>query len=242
MRYPEVLEAEFVKRPNRFVAFCLLGGREVKVHVKNTGRCKELLLPGAKVFLERASHQNRKTAFSLVAVKKGDRIVNIDSQAPNEAVYEALMADKLSLPGMNGKELITREVSYHNSRLDMKIEGSFVTGFVETKGVTLEIDNKATFPDAPTVRGVKHLQSLAHASQAGYMAYVIFVIQMKGVDLFLPNDGMHPQFGDALREAVRGGVIPLAYDCEVTPDSLTVAESVTVNMEGFNEKEEKIHI
>jgi sugar fermentation stimulation protein A len=213
----------------------MIGETEQIVHVKNTGRCRELLVPGAAVYLAKAANPARKTAYDLIAVEKirktGRLLVNMDAQAPNQVLYEAL-AGGLRLPGQTGpwREL-RREVSFGTSRFD--IWGVFADGkeaFLEVKGVTLEEDGIARFPDAPTLRGAKHLRELAQAAARGYAAYVIFVLQMAGMAYFTPHDQRDPEFGRALRAAYAGGVGVLAYQCRVRPDRLVLGLPAPVRL------------
>ena len=227
MRYRDVVPAEFVSRPNRFIAVCRLGGTEVRVHVKNTGRCRELLRPGAQVWLEPAEGQ-RKTAFSLVAVQKGERLVNIDSQAPNKAVEEALREGRLCLPELGYPALAVREKAFGSSRFDFYLEGGGRRGYLEVKGVTLEEDGVCRFPDAPTKRGARHLQELIWAREQGFAAAILFVIQMEGMRYLIPNDGTDPAFGEALRQAAAAGVAVLARECAVKPESMVLGQEVPV--------------
>lgn len=222
MQYQNVVEGKFIRRPNRFIAYVEVDGREEVVHVKNTGRCRELLVPGAKVFLEKSSSPARKTAYDLISVMKGDLCINMDSQVPNRVAEEWL---RKQLPTAR----IRREVIWGNSRFDLYIELDGRKIFMEVKGVTLEQDGVALFPDAPTLRGVKHLNELAACVGRGYEACVFFVIQMKGVTEFRPHDAMHPEFGKALRDARVAGVHVLAYDCIVTPRSIAVDQPVKLN-------------
>ena len=226
MTYPNVTPAVFLSRPNRFVARVLVNGEEQTVHVKNTGRCKELLIPGAEVFLTKSDNPNRKTAYDLIAVRKGTRLINMDSQAPNKVFGEWAAAGRF-IPGLT---LLRPECQHGDSRFDFYWEAGERKGFVEVKGVTLEDNNAVYFPDAPTERGIKHLNGLAACLQEGYEAAVCFVIQMEGVDFFAPNDRTHPAFGEALRQAAGAGVQVLALDCTVTPDSLTLRQSVPVRL------------
>lgn len=221
MQYQNVVAGKFIDRPNRFIAHVEVGGRSEVVHVKNTGRCRELLVPGAKVFLEKAAVPTRKTAYDLIAVMKGDLCINMDSQVPNQVAEEWLWKQ---LP----EATIRREVTWGNSRFDLYIEVDGRKIFMEVKGVTLEQDGLALFPDAPTLRGVKHLNELAACMAEGYEACVLFVIQMKGVRVFRPHDAMHPEFGAALRAAQKAGVRVLAYDCVVLPDSIEIDRPVAV--------------
>ncbi len=224
MKYFPVVSGIFRSRPNRFIAYVQIEGKEEKCHVKNTGRCKELLIPGTEVFLQKASNPNRSTAFDVIAVKKGNLLINIDSQIPNKVVAEWLAATNY-LPGLT---LLKPETTFGTSRFDFYYEQCQTKGFIEVKGVTLEQDGLALFPDAPTLRGIKHLQELALAKQQGYEAMVVFVIQMKGVHSFTPNDATHPAFGDALREAKKQGVTIIAIDCNVTPDEITGGQFIPV--------------
>lgn len=224
MRYERISEAAFLSRPNRFVAYVEREGKQEICHVKNTGRCRELLAPGARVYLQESDNPARKTRYDLVAVRKGERIVNMDSQIPNYAVREWLEAGNL----FQKISLLRPEMRYGNSRFDLYLEADGKRIFMEIKGVTLEENGEARFPDAPTERGVKHIRELINCVKDGYEAYVMFVIQMKGVYSIKPNDQMHPAFGEALREAALAGVKVLAYDCNVTEDSIRLDEPITV--------------
>lgn len=231
MTYTNIVSGIFNSRPNRFIAHVDINGRTETAHVKNTGRCKELLIPGVTVYLETHDNKARKTKYSLIAVKKGALLVNMDSQAPNHVWGEAL-ASGVKLPGIDEITSVKREAVYGNSRLDFYAEcrekEKIRKAYMEVKGVTLEDEGAALFPDAPTERGVKHIRELTRAASCGYLAYIIFIIQMKGVKSFMPNDKTHPEFGDALREAARKGVRVLAYDCWVTPDKIEIGETVSV--------------
>ena len=225
MKYAKIKEGIFISRPNRFIAIVNIDGKEETCHVKNTGRCKELLIKGSKVFLEDCSHNpNRKTKYDLIAVYKGDCLVNMDSQAPNKVVQEWL--PKL-FPDIT---LIRPETKYKNSRFDFYVETETEKIFMEVKGVTLEVDGEARFPDAPTERGVKHIQELIACRKDGYEAYIIFVVQMKGVTHFVPNVATHPEFAEALKNAKKQGVKILCYDCKVTPDELVLDKEVKVQV------------
>ena len=221
----------FVSRPNRFIAKVrLAGGEEVTAHVKNTGRCRELLVPGCAVYLQdhAGAMGKRKLRYSLIAVDKvcgrGVVLINMDSQAPNRVTAEWLKAG-----GLGTKELLLRpEYKYGNSRFDFYLEADGRRAFMEVKGVTLEEDGIARFPDAPTERGVKHIRELISCLEDGCDAYIFFVIQMKGVRALEPNDRTHPAFGEALREAARKGVQVLAYDCVVRPDELKIDQRIEV--------------
>ena len=225
MRYAQVVPAKFLARPNRFIAQVELEGRVETVHVKNTGRCRELLVPGAQVYLEKAQNPARKTPYDLIAVQKGSRLINMDSQAPNKVFGE--WAAQGGIPGL---KVLRPETTWGSSRFDFYWESAQEKGFVEVKGVTLEVDGGAFFPDAPTERGVKHLHELIKARQQGYRAAVCFVIQMKPIDFLSPNDVTHPAFGQALREAAQAGVEVWAFDCAVTPDSLAIDAPVPVRL------------
>ena len=222
MRYTEILPAEFLSRPNRFIAHVRLEGEEVVCHVKNTGRCRELLVPGARVWLERGTNPGRKTAYDLVTVEKGSRLVNMDAQAPNKIFGEWAMNLE---PGILS---IRPEVTFLDSRLDFLLETEQGKHFVEVKGVTLERDGHVLFPDAPTERGVRHLHTLMQAVEQGHRATVFFVVQMADVLDFSPNDDTHPAFAAALRQAAAAGVQVLAYSCHVTPQEVTIACPVPV--------------
>lgn len=224
MRYGRVLRGVFLERPNRFLARVELPGGIETVHVKNTGRCRELLVPGSTVYLEDCGTPKRKTRYDLIAVEKGTLLVNMDAQAPNRVFAEWAAAG-----GFRGAlNLLRPETTYGNSRFDFYWEASEKRGFVEVKGVTLEDGGHARFPDAPTERGVKHLRELMACRAAGYEAAVCFILQMEGMRTFSPNDATHSAFGRALREARDAGVEILARECHVTPDSLTVAGAVPV--------------
>ena len=230
MKYQNVIKSKFISRPNRFIARCDLDGKIETVHVKNTGRCRELLVPDATVYLADSGNPERKTRFDLVAVEKetsrGTILINMDSQAPNAAAYEWI-----SSGGYFGNEAtVRREVTYGKSRFDLYVEQGERRAFVEVKGVTLEHDGVASFPDAPTERGIKHVNELVAAMTDGYEAYILFVIQMKGIHTFKPNDETHKAFGDALRYAAESGVKILAYDCVITPDEMVVDAPVKVNL------------
>jgi len=231
MRYDNVREGRFLSRPNRFIAWVELSGEPVRCHVKNTGRCKELLTEGAAVWVQESGNPARKTRFDLIAVRKGERLINMDAQAPNQAAKEWLAGGNLSL-ALGGAEreppvLLKPECRFGNSRFDFYLEGRERT-FLEVKGVTLEEDGAVFFPDAPTERGVKHLEELCRCLEAGYRACLLFVIQMEGARCFAPNDRTHPAFGEALRAAKEAGVRILAYDCAVTPESMELRSPVPV--------------
>lgn len=226
MKYRNMEPAIFLERPNRFIAYVEQAGKREICHVKNTGRCRELLLPGAELYVQRSDNPNRKTALDLIVVRKGNELVNMDSQAPNRVVEEWLRAGNLCGPDA----FVKPECKYGNSRFDFYIEDGERKLFMEVKGVTLEEDGIARFPDAPTERGVKHIQELMECRKAGYEAYLFFVIQMKGVYVLEPNDRTHPAFGETLREAAKAGVQVLAYDCLVKPDELVIDRQIEVRL------------
>lgn len=230
MKYANVKKAIFLSRPNRFIAHCEVDGKTETVHVKNTGRCRELLLPDTTVYLAVSDNPTRKTKYDLIAVEKvtdrGTLLINMDSQAPNEAAFEWISAGGIFGEGAT----VRREVTYRNSRFDLYVEQGEAKAFVEVKGVTLEENGVVRFPDAPTERGIKHLRELAEARRAGYEAYVLFVVQMKGVHTFMTNDEMHRAFGDALRDVASSGVNVLAYDCVVTPDTLVIDAPIKIEL------------
>ncbi|HHX72794.1 MAG TPA: DNA/RNA nuclease SfsA [Clostridiales bacterium] len=224
MHYPNTQTGFFLSRPNRFVALVDLNGETVVCHVKNTGRCKELLIPGAKVVIQPSQSKGRKTPFTLLAVYKGDRLVNIDSQIPNH-----VFAKWVSLGNLFPSHAVVRpEWRHGDSRFDFLVTWDDKKALVEVKGVTLEEEGVALFPDAPTERGVRHLTGLAAAVADGFDAYAVFIIQMKGVQYFAPNEKMHPAFANALKDAQNKGVTVLALDCDVTEDSITARSFVPV--------------
>lgn len=229
MKYTNIIKASFVSRPNRFIAECIIGSETVVAHVKNTGRCRELLIPGATVYLDEPKGRERKTKYDLVAVEKvlpnGEiLLINMDSGAPNDSAAEFLKNGSL----FPNAAKIRREVTKGNSRFDFCIEEKEKTTYLEVKGVTLENYGVASFPDAPTERGVKHIEELISLKEQGFGAAILFVIQMKGITEFRPNDATHKTFGDALRRAHNSGVKILAYDCIVTPDSMIVDSPIKI--------------
>ncbi len=229
MRYAHIEKGIFKERPNRFVAKVEIHGKEHTVHVKNTGRCRELLIPGATVLMEYhpdAKLQGRKTEYSLVGVYKGKLLINMDSQAPNAAAKEWLETGGFWRAEGEKPENIRREVTYGQSRFDLAFTLKGRPAFMEVKGVTLEQDGVALFPDAPTERGVKHLEELIRAVEDGFLAYALFVIQMKGVRQFRPNEEMHRAFGEALRKARDCGVKVLAFDCDVKENGFSLDKAV----------------
>ncbi len=226
MEYKHIEEGIFESRPNRFIAYVTADGAREKVHVKNTGRCRELLVENATVYLERSANPHRSTAYDLVAVRKGERLINMDSQAPNKAVEEWLRGGGL----FSDATLVRPEMKYGSSRFDFYVETPREKILIEVKGVTLEQEDVALFPDAPSQRAVKHVRELMEAVKAGYRACVLFVVQMEGVKFFTPNYRTHPAFAEALREAAQAGVEVLAYDCLVSPRSMTVHQPVPVRL------------
>lgn len=226
MTYPNITFAKFLARPNRFVAQVEIDGQTETVHVKNTGRCRELLVPGATVWLTKSDNPNRKTAYDLIGVQKGDRAVNMDSQAPNQLFREWSLAGHF-VPGLT---LLKGEQKHGDSRFDFYWEAGDRKGFVEVKGVTLEVDDHAYFPDAPTQRGIKHLRGLADCLTEGYEAAVCFVIQMEDIHAFSPNDTTHPAFGEALREVRAKGVQIIAMECEVAPGTVAITKPVEIHL------------
>lgn len=224
MKYSRITEGRFISRANRFVATVEIDGIPTTVHVKNTGRCRELLVPGATVYLAVSANPERKTKHDLIAVDKNGLLINMDSQVPNDVAAEWLPGSGLFSPGAE----IRREVTCGKSRFDFMIREGDKTSYLEVKGVTLETDGIARFPDAPTERGAKHLRELTALAEQGSGAYVLFVIQMKGIRELRPNDAMDPAFGTALREASAAGVVIRAVDCIVTPESLVADREVKV--------------
>lgn len=226
--YENIKQGIFLKRPNRFLAEVLINGKAEICHVKNTGRCKELLIPEESiVFVEdHGNLETRKTRYSVVLVKKGNILINIDSQAPNKAVYQWMKKGEF-LPNIS---TLRAEKKYGNSRFDIYAEANERKIFMEVKGVTLEQKGIALFPDAPTERGLKHIEELCACMKEGYEAVIIFVIQMKGVTEFRPNYTTHPEFGKALQKARKLGVQILAYDCIVTESELNIDCPVRVNL------------
>ena len=223
MEYPNIVSGIFRKRPNRFIAHVEIRGKEEICHVKNTGRCKELLVPGAQVWCQEFDSPTRKTKYDLITVQKGDRLINMDSQAPNAAAKQWLLGG-----GLGQIADLRSEVFHGDSRFDFAFVKDGKTCFLEVKGVTLESDGVCAFPDAPTARGVKHLRGLTEAVENGFGGYVLFVIQMKDVRHLHPNDITDPAFGNALRNAAAGGVQILAMDCLVTENTMTIDQPVKV--------------
>ena len=224
MKYENILKGKFISRPNRFIAYVEINGKVEICHVKNTGRCKELLIPSATVFVQENNNPKRKTKFSLISVIKEKRLINMDSQVTNKVVHEWILDGNL----LKDITLIKPETKYHNSRFDFYIETKNKKIFIEVKGVTLENEGIVKFPDAPTERGVKHVKELCDCVKEGYDAYIIFVVQMKDVLNFEPNIETHKEFADVLKEAKKQGVHILAVDCEVKEDSISIRDNVKV--------------
>lgn len=221
MVYNSIVKGKFISRPNRFIAYAEINGKEEICHVKNTGRCRELLIPGADIILEKSDNPNRKTKFDLVSVYKNGRLINMDSQAPNKIAAELL-------PKLFPHYIIKSEQKYKNSRFDFYMESENTKAFVEVKGVTLEKDNIVMFPDAPTERGVKHINELIYAVENSYDAYILFIIQLNGVKYLTPNYKTHHEFGETLKLAEKKGVKILAYDCIVKENEITADKPVMV--------------
>ena len=226
MKYENTKRAVFLDRPNRFIAHVDLNGQTETVHVKNTGRCKELLIPGTEVILEESVNPARKTKYDLICVNKSGRWINMDSQVPNTAAAEWIRAGRL----FPEEVTLKTEKVYGNSRFDIYVESPCRKAFIEVKGVTLEENDIARFPDAPTQRGVKHVEELIRCQEDGYEAYLLFVIQMKGIREFEPNWSTHPQFGEVLQKAQNAGVHLLAYDCLIREDYIEIQDPVPIRL------------
>lgn len=226
MIYNTIVEGIFLNRPNRFIANVIIEGKREIAHVKNTGRCKEILIEGTKVFLEKSNNPNRKTKYSVISALKGDTLINIDSQVPNTVIYESINNGKIH----NFKDItfLKREVKYNDSRFDLYFETKKKKGFIEIKGVTLEVNGLSMFPDAPTTRGTKHVKEMIQAVQEGYCGFIFFLIQIDHINKFTPNKIMDKDFSDALIEAKKSGVEILAYNSIVTPTEITIGEKVQV--------------
>lgn len=221
MEYSDILKGTFIKIPNRFIAHILINGKEEICHVKNTGRCKELLVPGATVFVEKSNNPLRKTAYDLISVYKGERLINMDSQAPNKVAEEWL---KTRFPG----GVIRREFTHGDSRFDFYVENNGEKILIEVKGVTLEQNGIVLFPDAPTLRGVKHLNGLIRWTDEGNKAMALFIVQMNNVKNFTPNKTTHPEFAETLVRAKEQGVEIVAVDCEVGESTLTYGKEIDI--------------
>ena len=225
MQYSNMIPGIFRARPNRFIAHVEIGGQVQVCHVKNTGRCRELLVPGAQVWCQEFDSATRKTKYDLITVQKGDRLINMDSQAPNTAAKEWLQNG-----GLGKIETLRAEVKHGASRFDFSFVKNNKQCFLEVKGVTLETNGICAFPDAPTERGVKHLKELTQAAKDGYGAYVLFIIQMENVKYLHPNDATDPAFGAALREAAKAGVQIMAVSCRVTKNTMTITDPIPVQL------------
>lgn len=226
MRYENMVSGKFLARPNRFIAHVEIDGREEICHVKNTGRCRELLPVGAKVWCQQFDNPNRKTKFDLITVQKGGRLINMDSQAPNAAAKEWLLSG-----GLGEISDLKGEYTHGDSRFDFSFLKDGRRCFLEVKGVTLENDGVCAFPDAPTERGAKHLRGLTKLAQEGFGAYVLFVIQMADVKFLHPNDATDPNFGKTLREAAAASVRIMAVDCDVTENTMSIRKNVEVRLD-----------
>lgn len=229
MKYIKTIEGIFIKRPNRFIAQVLINGVEETVHVKNTGRCRELLIPGAKIILEDCSSNiNRKTKYSLIAVQKDDFLINMDSQVPNAVVFDALKENKIQ--GFEELTYLKREVTFGSSRFDIYFESGNQKGFIEVKGVTLENDGIAKFPDAPTERGAKHVLEMIGAVKQSYRGVIFFLIQMKGPSVFKLNWEMDKYFSEAIKLASENGVEIIAYDSIVDENSIKIGSPISIDL------------
>lgn len=228
MKYDEVVTGIFKKRINRFIAHVWIEGKEEMVHVKNTGRCRELLLPGVMVWLEVAQSKQRKTKYSIVAVQKGERIINMDAQAPNKVVEEAILSGKVE--EIREVKQLKREAGFQRSRFDFYFETPSEKGFLEVKGVTLEEQGVVKFPDAPTQRGTRHIEEMIQAIQQGYACYFLFLVQMEEVQFFTPHNEMDGTFAQALIQGVQQGLKVLAYDCAIKPDEICINGPVKIHL------------
>jgi len=228
LKYPSVKVAKFLRRPNRFIAHVIIDNNEEIVHVKNTGRCKEILQEGTVVILEEAKNTKRKTKYSIIAAYKEDVLINIDSQVPNTVVYQGIKEGRIK--EIDGITKLSKEIVYGNSRFDLCFETNERRGFIEVKGVTLETESIAMFPDAPTQRGSKHIYEMIKAVEEGYAGFIFFLIQMKGVKFFKPFEIRDPEFAKALKLASIKGVTILAYDSIVSEDEITIGTPVEVRL------------
>lgn len=227
-QYQHIVTAKFIERPNRFIAICEVDGQKETVHVKNTGRCKELLIPGVTVYLNYVPSKTRKTDYDLIAVKKGELLINIDSQVPNEIATEGLLTGKIQLPNVKGAIThLKREVTYLHSKFDLYFETDQAEKvFVEVKGMTLENEGIVSFPDAPTLRGLKHVKELQQAVEAGYLGAVCFIVQMEKAKYATINQLMQPELESAVKLASKNGVMIVAYTCHVSPSQITIKEEI----------------
>lgn len=226
MKYKNIKKGKFISRPNRFISNIEINGKIETVHVKNTGRCKELLTDNATVFVQEINSCKRKTKYDLISVYKKNKLINIDSQAPNKIFREWIVKSNI----FSNIENVKAEVKYGNSRFDFYLEADNKKIFVEVKGVTLEHDDIALFPDAPTLRGLKHINELCKCTEDGYEAYVVFIIQMRNIKYFMPNYLTHNEFGEALKKASKMGVNIIALDCEVRSDLIEIKDFVDIKL------------
>lgn len=226
MKYNNIYEGIFLERPNRFIANVLIDGRKEKVHVKNTGRCKEILIKGTKVYLEKSNNPNRKTKYSLISAYKEDQLINIDSQVPNKVVFDAIKSNRIK--ELENIKVLKREVTFGNSRFDLYFEKGNESGFIEVKGVTLENNGLSLFPDAPTERGTKHIREMIKVVESGLKGYIFFLIQIENIKYFTPNTSMDEKFSNALIEANKKGVNILAYNSIVKKDFIKINEKIEV--------------
>lgn len=224
MTYSNIYEGIFIKRINRFIAHVFIDGQEEVVHVKNTGRCKELFIEGRKVFLQKSDNPNRKTKYSLIAIYKDDKLINIDSQVPNQVISEAIEAGQI--PGFENLTHLKREKTYGNSRFDIYYETEETKGFIEVKGVTLEDLGKSMFPDAPTSRGTKHVRELIKGQKEGYTNFIMLLIQLEDVHHWQPNQKTDPDFCQAIEDAHQAGVKIKCYSCIITEDSINLYKEI----------------
>jgi len=226
MLYSNIVKGTFIDRPNRFIAWVEIDGERTLVHVKNTGRCREILIPGAEVYLQFAPSPKRKTDYSLTSVRKGASLINIDSQVPNQVVYDAILSGEIK--AFENLSVLKREVTYHSSRFDMYFESPTRKGFIEVKGVTLEENGSALFPDAPTKRGTRHILEMIEAVEDGYEGFIFFLIQMKGIQSFSPNIKTDPEFAKALMLAHSKSVSVLCYDSVVSNNEIYLNAKVPI--------------
>lgn len=231
--YAAIIPAIFIERPNRFIALCEVDGEQKVVHVKNTGRCKELLIPGVTVYLNYVPSKTRKTDYDLIAVRKGPLLINIDSQVPNTIAVEGLLAGQIKLPQVKGKIIqLKREVTYLHSKFDIYFETDLNEKiFVEVKGMTLEDSGIVSFPDAPTLRGLKHVNELILAVENGYQGAVCFIVQMSQANYGTINRNMQPELAVAIKKAQEKGVAIVVYTCHVTPSQITIKEEIPFKLE-----------
>ncbi len=224
MKYNNIVEGTFIKRVNRFIAHVMINGNEEVVHVKNTGRCKELFIEGRIVYLQESDNPKRKTKYSLIAIYKGHKLINIDSQVPNQVITEAI--EDHTIKGFENLTFIKREQTYGNSRFDIYYECGDIKGYVEVKGVTLENEGIAKFPDAPTTRGTKHVRELIKGQEEGFINYIFLLIQIEEVHQFTPNNVTDPEFAQALKDAKQAGVVVRCFNSKITEDSINVIKEI----------------